>query len=425
MILLAVVSFFWGLAYARYYVFPHDLVGWTTSLFQQDSPPKISDETASGGVSIGRPTSFEMLQTLGYVGTADVAAPDESGAFVVDRNRIQQGLSLFTAGHADTALLIDEVGSIVHDWSLPRDNVWWDSPLAQRQEFIGLRAATALPDYSLIAIYDYLGIVKVDRNSRPVWVLRNGAHHDFWVTERGDIYLLTHHQEPRPEIHPVVPSVVDSITILSSDGQVSDSRSIVDIVQASPFAFLLPSVNDRHLEYAVDLLHTNSIQVFDGSAVHLDSRLFAEGNVLISLRNISTLMIIDSSLSEVLWAWGPSNLTYQHSARLLPGGTILVFDNGHEISSVLEIDPTSYYRRWVYWGTDDDRLRSRIYGACQRLDNGNTLITDSMQGRALEVTPDKRVVWAYQTPPLPDGRVPVLYGMKRFDRSFFKSPVTN
>jgi hypothetical protein len=130
-------------------------------------------------------------------------------------------------------------------------------------------------------------------------------------------------------------------------------------------------------------------------------------------------MIIDLSLGEVLWAWGPSNVTYQHSARLLPTGTILVFDNGQELSSVLEIDPLSRRRQWVYWGTESDRLRSRIYGACQRLDNGNTLITDSMQGRALEVAPDKHVVWSFRAPPLPDGRTPVLYGMKRYGRAYF------
>jgi len=416
---LVVLSFLWGVAYARYYVFPHALIGRVAAVFRNDAPARISDATASGAVSIGRPTSFDMLQALGYVGTTDVAASDEWGATVVDASRVQPGLSLFTTGHADSAVLIDESGSVVHDWFLPRDDVWWDSPLAQRQQFVGLRAATVLPDLSLLAVYDYLGLVKVDRNSRPVWILRNGAHHDFWITDAGDIYLLTHDYVMRPEIHPVVPSVVDSITVLGPDGQVKDRHSVLDIIQESPYAFLLPSVNDRLLEYGIDLLHTNSIQVFDGSAAPVEPRLFAKGNVLVSLRNISTIMIIDLSLGEVLWAWGPSNVTYQHSARLLPTGTILVFDNGQELSSVLEIDPLSRRRQWVYWGTESDRLRSRIYGACQRLDNGNTLITDSMQGRALEVAPDKHVVWSFRAPPLPDGRTPVLYGMKRYGRAYF------
>ena len=42
-----------------------------------------------------------------------------------------------------------------------------------------------------------------------------------------------------------------------------------------------------------------------------------------------------------------------------------------------------------------------------------------MQGRALEVTPDKEVVWIFRTPPRPDGQTPVIYGMKRYDRAYF------
>ena len=422
---LVVVSFLWGVAYARYYVFPHALIGWVASVFRDDAPTRISDTAASGAVSIGRSSSFDMLRTLGYVGTADVAANDKWGAVVADANRLQPGLSLFTTGHTDSAILIDESGSVVQEWSLPRDDVWWDSPLAQRQQFVGLRAATVLPDFSLLAIYDYLGLVKVDRDSRPVWILRNGAHHDFWINEVGDIYLLTHDYEARSEVHAAVPSVVDSITVLDSDGQVKARHSILDIIQESPYAYLLPSVNDRYMEYGIDLLHTNSIQVFDGSAATIEPRLFARGNVLLSLRNISTIAIIDLSHREVLWAWGPSNVTFQHSARLLTNGDILVFDNGQGLSSVLEVDPLSRRRQWVFWGTENDRLQSRIYGACQRLVNGNTLITDSMQGRALEVTPDKRVVWSFRAPPLADGQTPVLYGMKRYDRAYFNRPNDN
>jgi hypothetical protein len=37
-------------------------------------------------------------------------------------------------------------------------------------------------------------------------------------------------------------------------------------------------------------------------------------------------------------------------------------------------------------------------GSCARLPNGNTLITESTFGRALEVTPQKQIVWKFQAP---------------------------
>lgn len=417
---LVAISFAWGVAYSRHYVFPHSLISWLSRQLPVTDPQPQFGRSASGGLSIRKPSSIELLQSLGYVGTSSVNASRGRGATVIDGNQMQPGFSLYTIGHADVILLIDEEGTLVHQWALPRDQVWWDSPLAQRQQFVGLRSATVLPDLSLLAIYDYLGLVKLDRNSIPSWIVRNGAHHDFWITTNDDIYLLSHRLEEIPEVHPRLPVVVDVVTVLDSHGHTKVEYSLVELILKSPFAFLLPSVNDLVTDFPIDLLHTNSIQVFDGSLASLEPRLFAKGNVLLSLRNISTVVIVDLEAGEVLWAWGPSNISFQHSARLLPGGTILLFDNGIQSSTAVEIDPLGRERLWSWGGSSDkDLLRSPIYGSCQRQPNGNTLIVDSMQARALEVSPEGQVVWTFLVPPLADGRVPVLYSMKRYDRAYF------
>ncbi len=422
-VVLIGVSFSWGVAYSRYYIFPHSLVTWVARQVRSHEPEAFFDRSASGGVSLKRPSSIDLLRALGYVGISDVKTRHRQGATVHDGTQMQAGLSLFTTGHADISLLIDEEGTVVHQWSLPREQVWWDSPLAQRQQFVGLRSATVLPDLTLLAVFDYLGLVKLDRDSNPDWILRNGAHHDFWITGDDEIYLLSHRLEKIPEIHDGLTVVEDLVTVLDLDGRVKEEYSIVELVLKSSFAFLLPAADHLNIEYPVDLLHTNSIQVFDGALAHLDPRLFAKGNILLSLRNISTIVIADLQANEVLWAWGPSNITFQHSARLLPRGTILLFDNGLDRSTVIEIDPLSRKRIWGCGGIDGDPLRSRIYGACERQPNGNTLITDSMQARALEFTADGELVWSFSAPPLQDGRIPVLYGMKRYDRTYFETDI--
>jgi hypothetical protein len=421
--MLIAVSFAWGVSYARYYVFPHSLISWLSRQIGAENRQTLSDQTASGGVSLRRPSSIELLQALGYVGTSNVRGARQWGTTVIDADRMQPGLSLYTTGHADVVFLIDEEGTLVHQWALPRDQVWWDSPLAQRQQFIGIRAATVLPDLTLLAVYDYLGMIMLDRYSTPSWIVRNGAHHDFWITGDDEIYLLNHRLEGIPEVHPRLPVVEDMVTVLDLQGRTKREVSLVRLLLGSPFAFLLPTANDLEGELPIDLLHTNAIQVFDGSLAHLDPRLFARGNVLLSLRNISTVIIADLEAGEVLWAWGPSNITFQHSSRLLPSGTILLFDNGIQWSTVTEIDPLSRDRVWAWSGGEGDRLHSPIYGSCQRLANGNTLIVDSMQSRALEVTREGQVVWTHLAPPMADGRYPVLYSMKRYDRAYFEPGV--
>ena len=76
-----------------------------------------------------------------------------------------------------------------------------------------------------------------------------------------------------------------------------------------------------------------------------------------------------------------------------------MFDNlGNDgRARVIEFDPATREVEWLYEGGENG-LSSMTCGSNQRLANGNTLITESDSGRAVEVTPDKKVVWEYYTP---------------------------
>jgi len=65
---------------------------------------------------------------------------------------------------------------------------------------------------------------------------------------------------------------------------------------------------------------------------------------------------------------------------------------------VLEVAPDTGGIVWSYDGTDDDPLDSDIRGGVQRLSGGNTLISESISGRILEIAPDHSVVWEYVQP---------------------------
>ena len=93
----------------------------------------------------------------------------------------------------------------------------------------------------------------------------------------------------------------------------------------------------------------------------------------------------------------------QHYPKLLDNGNVLIFDNqGHlgegGASRVLELDPTTQRVVWSYTGDADNLFDSDRWGAQQRLANGNTLIVESTNGRAFEVTPAGEVVWDYRSP---------------------------
>jgi hypothetical protein len=138
------------------------------------------------------------------------------------------------------------------------------------------------------------------------------------------------------------------------------------------------------------------LQVFDGELAHR-SPLFKKGNVLISILKLDTIAIVDLEEERVVWALG-GMWKRQHQPTLLGNGNMLIFDNQGNggNSRVMDFEPFTQQIMWEY--DVGDEFFSESSGSCQRLPNGNTLITESNKGRAFEVTPDKNSVWEFFNP---------------------------
>ncbi|MEJ2239546.1 MAG: arylsulfotransferase family protein, partial [Gemmatimonadales bacterium] len=256
--------------------------------------------------------------------------------------------------------------------------------------------------------------VKIDRESKLLWRFEARAHHDVAVDYNGDIFLLVQVPVHAPGIHATADVLDERITILTSDGIERAEISLLDVIRHSPYAFLLPTAMELDQEDVdqLDLLHANHLEVLDGSLDDI-SPLFRRGNILVSLKHLNVIMILDSDTHQIVWLWGPNNLALQHHPVLLYYGHILVFDNGTERSRVLEIDvPT----RVVTWHYESDDLFSSWGGANQRLENGNTLITNTAMGYAYEVTPGGEVVWSFKNPEFDDEGRLNIWQMARYSR---------
>ena len=130
-----------------------------------------------------------------------------------------------------------------------------------------------------------------------------------------------------------------------------------------------------------------------------------DGNILLSFRANSTVVMIDRRSGAVYWKLGAPPLSGQHAPHLLPNGHLLLFDNGpHRLdhsfpfSRVLEIDPATKEIVWKYQDTPVWNFYSPRVSNAQRLPNGNTLINEGSFGRFFEVTPEGDVVWEYVNP---------------------------
>ena len=354
---------------------------------RNQSGPELSEEDRE---------ELERLRSIGYLSGTN-PAPSSSGVTVYDEREAYRGLNFVTSGHAAGAQLLDMEGELLHEWSYPYLTVWPDSThLAEDEGTQYWRVAHLYPNGDVLAVFEGFGIIKVDRDSRLIWARHDGEHHDVTVGDDGRIYVLSRKAHFVRRVSPVRPILEDFVTVLDENGNELAKLSVLEAFERSRFASVLKGV---FFQKGGDVFHTNALVLLDGT---LSDRLpaFKAGNVLVSLRQLSLLAVIDMETESVEWI---SNGMWveQHHPVVLPTGTLLLFDNkggGKSYatrSRIIEFDPVTLERVWMYQGTNTNHFHSEMCGTVQRLPNGNTLITESDYGRAFEVTPDGTTVWEY------------------------------
>jgi len=390
-------GFVWGFFAHKSRIFPFHLLR---------SAAQKTNHIAHDPVEVGAAgIDLSALRSLPYTGGTFDPDGHLRDVLVHDPSKVYPGLNLYAAREQGAAYLIDMDGKVAHRWELPGT---------------GFHHVDVFPNGDLLAVQLSKQIIRIDKDSQPLWSTEEEFHHDVWIEEDGHIRALVHRPRLISALHPRIPVRDERLLTLTAEGDIVDDFSILESLMASPFAFLVPSV--AHLTFAetqdagtsaLDLLHSNHVQVFDGSLAER-SPLFAAGNLMISLRNINTIGILNGESHELLWAWGASNLYRQHQPMLLDNGNILIFNNGTESSQILELDPLTNLIVWQY--EDPGEFFTRTRGSLQRLDNGNTLITESDPGYVFEVTASGEVVWKFANPHVDDqGIRGTIWRMVRLD----------
>jgi hypothetical protein len=416
----------YGMLAERRQLFPYELVRTVLHSVTGGGPgepsPAAGRWRASRRVPAVAPLTDEQreemsrLASIGYVtGSAPAREGAAYGVTVYDEDLAAPGLNLVVSGHGCSAALMEMDGTVVHEWSLPYEDAFPGREVddaSNGDEY--WRRAMLLPDGGLIAIYEGLGVVRLDRDSRLVWAVPGGYHHDVDATGGGFAIL---YREPRivPRISRRHPILEDYVSFLDADGNVLRRFSLLEAFERSDYAPLLESMHREG-----DVFHTNTIEVLDGSLAER-SPAFRRGNLLISVLMLNTIAVVDPETETVVWAL-TGQWRQQHQPTVLPNGRMLLFNNlfAPEASEVIEFDPFTQEVFWRVTGTEAFPFFSETCGSNQRLENGDTLITESDNGRAFEVTPRREVVWEYVNPHRagPDGEfVATLFDVVRIPES--------
>ena len=341
----------------------------------------------------------ERLESLGYL-QGYKKRGQKQGVTLHEKDRVWTGLNLYTSGHAPEAVLMDMDGAVLHRWRCEFSTAWPDYPVRTKrrtdtQHF--WRRVHLYENGDLLAIFGGFALIKVNAASEILWVYEQRAHHDLEVQADGSIFVLTRKARRLPRFGSNTPVVEDFVAVLTADGEEQRKVSVLECFENSEYEFLL----DQRCKGQKDPFHTNTIEVLDGALAGRNPA-FSAGRVLVSCRNFDTIAVLDLEEKTVPWA-SHDQWKSQHQPTVLDNGRLLLFDNlghpgPHGRSRVVELDLSTSEIAWTYAGTQADPFQSDICGSCIRLPNGNTLITESDAGRAIEVDADGELLWEFVSP---------------------------
>ena len=355
-------------------------------------------------------TRREFAMTAGALGAAIVPSAAFGVQTAIDQNTIRRrgvglrgldaarasaGFTLFTPMMGDGAVyLIDLSGKIVHTWHMPFPPGLYGYLTETGTLFYNGK----IPNDTFLGKSPFKGGValEADWNGRILWEVREpNHHHDGRLLKNGNVLLVCAAELPdnvarmiqggRPGSEANGRIWADYLVELTKDGK--------KVWEWRTWEHLDPG------EYPIPLIQNERSEWTHGNAI----AEMADGNLLVSFRNISTVVKIDRKSGRVVWKLGAPALSGQHAPVSLPNGNILIFDNGptrldqtFPSSRVIEVNPATNEIVWKY--QDANRFYSDRISNAQRLPNGNTLINEGMFGRFFEVTPAGEVLWEYVNP---------------------------
>ncbi|UCH84180.1 MAG: hypothetical protein JSW50_00385, partial [Candidatus Latescibacterota bacterium] len=234
---------------------------------------------------------LESLGALPYV-QGSTKAPSDINVTIFDADRAYEGINLYNSGHGPEALAVDMDGNVLHRWRYPIDDIWPDVPETPHGTF--WRRVYWYPSGDILAIFEGIGLIKLDRESNLLWSYRRACHHAVTVDADGRIFVLTREITRVPEIADGQPILEDWFDILSPEGKLISRHSVMEAIVNS-------DVLDLHTVARTggDILHTNSLHPFDGSLERM-SPAYKRGNVLVSILNFDLVGIIDPSVAKMI-----------------------------------------------------------------------------------------------------------------------------
>lgn len=328
---------------------------------------------------------------------------------VVKADRMQPGLTLITAkARILKAAVVNADGEAVQEWAIDWKTLWPEADhlppkdIPKARPGTHIHGAVIMENGDLVFNFEHLGMMRLNPCNEVVWRLPYRTHHSIHVDADGNLWASGQrdHTQPTSDYPNYKPPFIEpTIVKVSPDGELLVEKSVMQLLIDNGLNGLLylQGTNSFSTETSGDTLHLNDVETFDLDA---PPGAFALGDVMISLRNVNTVLVFDKDW-KLKYRWS-DDFVRQHDPDFIDANRVSLYDNNfigeppaEQGSRILIRDLAADQQTTYFRGSPQNSFFSFLMGKHQWLDNGNLLISETTNARAFELDPNSEIVWEY------------------------------
>ena len=190
----------------------------------------------------------------------------------------------------------------------------------------------------------------------------------------------------------------DGIVKLDPNGNIIYKKSLIQTFIDNNLEYLLFSVGNLTFNY--DPIHLNDIQPVD-----FDGEYWKKGDVFLSLRHQSMVLLYRPSTDEIIWK-GTGPFFHQHDVDILDDHKISIFDNnakileggrtvdGHNRVIIYDFSKDEF-SSYLSKSLEENDVRTPNQGRSQILQNNDLIVEESFYARLLYFNNDGSLRWSH------------------------------
>jgi len=329
------------------------------------------------------------------------------------RARGEQGYLLLNRFDGDRKRSVSELVDLdaqktVHTWIYDTDPIWAKTEVSSNlhQPRIDahsgrFQAFHVLLGFDGSVVTQGFGtpLLKFDLCSKLIWVQPHDMfHHSIEADSDGNIWVPSYLEPKRALTGRDTDFHDDAITKVSPGGEILFQKSVIEILDENGLGMLVYGTGQVRNN---DPIHLNDIQPAPFSGPY-----WRKGDLFLSLRNQSMVLLYRPSENKVLWhKVGP--WTSQHDVDILDENRIAVFNNNTRVRGVSELYIHGANDEIVYDFRDNSvhspmkvafeklKFDAVIQGLADFRPNNELMVENSTAGRLAQFDSVGNVTWQY------------------------------